>query len=162
MNPIHRPAATMVVHSSNDAPPASLAAQSTTELSVVVDGATIGASSVSVTAASPGIFTTTGVNGQAAAINQDGSLNSASNPAARGSVVSLYATGQGSGTANNVNVTIDGYDAAVQYAGAAPDYPGLMQINAQIPSGVLQPGTQPVLLSIDGVASQAGVTLSLY
>ncbi len=112
--------------------------------------------------AAPGIFTTTGVNGQAAAINQDGSLNSASNPAARGSVVSLYATGQGTGTANNVTVTIAGYNAPLQYAGAAPGYPGLMQINAQIPSGGLQPGIQTVLLSVNGAASQAGVTLSLY
>ncbi len=142
--------------------PASLAPQSATELSIVVDGAAIGASSVAVIASAPGIFTTTGVNGQAAAINQDGSLNSASNPAARGSVVSLYATGQGTGTANNVTVTIAGYNAPLQYAGAAPGYPGLMQINAQIPSGVLQPGIQTVLLSVNGAASQAGVTLSLY
>jgi trimeric autotransporter adhesin len=141
--------------------PSSLAPQSTTELSIVVDGAVIGTTSVAVTAAAPGIFTTTGVNGQAAAINQDGTLNSVSNPAARGSVVSLYATGQGSGTANNVTVTIGGYPAAVLYGGAAPGYPGLMQINAQIPTGGL-PGIQTVLISVNGVASQAGVTLSLY
>ena len=33
--------------------------------------------------------------GQAAALNQDGALNSAENPAAAGSVVVLYGTGEG-------------------------------------------------------------------
>src|SRR5262249_28054624 len=44
----------------------------------------------------PGIFTVnrSGTN-QAVIINSDGSLNSTSNPAQRGSVVSLYATGGG-------------------------------------------------------------------
>jgi uncharacterized protein (TIGR03437 family) len=41
----------------------------------------------------PGIFTQ--ASGQAAALNQDGSINSPSNPAAVGSVVSFFATGLG-------------------------------------------------------------------
>jgi uncharacterized protein (TIGR03437 family) len=44
----------------------------------------------------PGIFTKTQTGtGQAAALNQDGSPNSEANPAARGSTVSLFATGEG-------------------------------------------------------------------
>ncbi|MGB6942298.1 MAG: IPT/TIG domain-containing protein [Bryobacteraceae bacterium] len=140
--------------------PASLTANSTTAMSVVVDGAVIAGSSVPVVASAPGIFTVSGGVGQAAANNQDGSLNSAANPAARGSVVSLYATGQGPST-SNVTLSIAGYNAPILYAGSAPGFPGLMQINAQIPSGFLPPGVQPVLLTVNGVASQSGVTIAI-
>lgn len=42
---------------------------------------------------SPGVFTVDGSH--AAALNQDGTVNSAANPAARGSIVSVFATGLG-------------------------------------------------------------------
>ena len=49
-----------------------------------------------IASASPGLFTATqDGRGQAAALNQDGRVNSASNPAAKDSVVVLYGTGQG-------------------------------------------------------------------
>jgi trimeric autotransporter adhesin len=140
--------------------PTGLAANSTATLSIVVGGAAVAGSSVPVISAAPGIFTIAGGAGQAAANNQDGTLNSASNPAARGSVVSLYATGQGSGT--NATLSIAGYDAPIRYSGAAPGFPGLMQINAQIPAGFLPPGIQPVLLTVGGVVSQTGVTLAIH
>jgi uncharacterized protein (TIGR03437 family) len=45
---------------------------------------------------SPGIYTLDfGTNRQAAVLNQDGSVNSPTNPAPRGSIISIYATGQG-------------------------------------------------------------------
>ena len=141
--------------------PASLAPNSTATLSVMVDGAAAGGTSAAVTAAAPGIFTLAGATGQAAALNQDGSLNSAANPAARGSVVSIYATGQGS-SSNSVSMSIAGYDAPILYAGAAPGFPGLMQINAQIPEGFLPPGIQAVVLAVEGVSSQAGVTIAIH
>ncbi len=51
---------------------------------------------LSVLEAGPGLFTSTqNGTGQALALNQNGSLNGPSNPAARGSVVSLFGTGQG-------------------------------------------------------------------
>jgi uncharacterized protein (TIGR03437 family) len=139
--------------------PASLASNST-NVSIVVKGVSVAESSEPVVTAAPGIFTVSGGTGQAAANNPDGSLNSASNPAARGSVVSLYATGQGSGT-GTVTLTIAGYTAPLLYAGTAPGFPGLMQINAQIPSGFLPPGIQSVVLTVGGVVSQAGVTLAI-
>ncbi len=139
--------------------PVNLPANSSATISIVVDGAAIASSSVPVVSAAPGIFTTAGATGQAAATNQDGSLNSESNPAARGSVVSLYATGQGS--SQNVSLTIAGYTAPLLYAGPAPGFSGLMQINAQVPCGFLPPGIQPVVLWIDGLSSQPGVTLAL-
>ena len=141
--------------------PDSLAANSSTTMSIVVNGAAIAGSSIPVVDCVPAIFTVSGGTGPAAANNQDGSLNSAANPAARGSVVSLYATGQGSST-GNVSLNIAGYNAPIFYAGAAPGFPGLMQINAQIPGGFLPPGIQTVLLSVGGVASQAGVTIAIH
>jgi trimeric autotransporter adhesin len=140
--------------------PASLTTNSNTTVSIVVDAATIAGSLVPVVAAAPGIFTIAGGTGQAAANNQDGSVNSTSNPAVRGTAVSLFATGQGSG-AGNVTLMIAGYNAPLLFAGPAPGFPGLMQINAQIPSGFLPPGIQSVVLSVGGAASQPGVTLAI-
>jgi len=141
--------------------PPGLAANSTTKMSIVVDGTAITSSLVPVVTAAPGIFTIAGGTDQAAANNQDGTLNSPANPAARGSVVSLYATGQGS-SLNKVTLSIAGYNAPLLYAGPAPGFSGLMQINAQIPSGFLPPGIQQVQLSVGGVPSQAGVTLAVH
>lgn len=140
--------------------PASLAANSITTMSIVLDGVTIATSAEPVVAAAPGIFTVAGGTGQIAANNQDGSINSATNPAARGSIVSLYATGQGLGPAS-ITLTVAGYNAPILYAGSAPGFPGLMQINAQIPAGFLPPGDQGVLLTVGAAASQTGVTLAI-
>lgn len=140
--------------------PASLTPGSTTQIAISVDGATAETLATQVVPAAPAIFTVSGGVGQAAAINQDGTVNSASNPAARGSVIVLYATGQGQDL-SAVSVTIDGYAAGVLYAGPAPGYQGLMQINAQIPAGFLPPGIQPVLLTIGNASSQDGVTIAV-
>jgi trimeric autotransporter adhesin len=141
--------------------PSYLAANSTSVVSVAVNGTPLALTSTAVVGAAPGIFTANGGGtGQAAAINQNASLNSESNPAPRGSIVSFYATGQGSGSGTFV-LTVGGYPAELPYAGPAPGFSGLMQINAQIPTGFLAPGIQQVLLSIGGVRSQAGVTIAI-
>ena len=132
-----------------------------------------------VAASAPGVFTidATGT-GQAAVVNQDGSVSSATNPAARGSVISIYATGEGqtspagvtgSVTPSNtkapmlpVTVTIGGIEAAVQYAGSAPgEVAGLLQVNAVVPPGVSRGAAVPVTVSVGGIASQAGVTIAV-
>jgi uncharacterized protein (TIGR03437 family) len=156
------PATTFYLGSSqiNALAPASLRAGSTTQISIVVAGAAITVFSSGVTGASPGLFTVAGGVGQAAALNQDGSVNSASNPVARESVIVLFATGQGPDL-SNVSLTIGGYSAALPYAGPAPGFPGLMQINAQIPGGFLPPGILPVVLSIGTANSQDGVTIAV-
>jgi len=137
---------------------------------------------VAVSPSAPGLFTldSSGI-GQAAAINQNGSINSASSPAPIGSFISLYATGEGQtspagvdgklaamplpGPALPVLAEIDGYliDASfVQYAGAAPgEIAGLMQINVQIPAG-FQPGTAVrIAIWVGNASSQEGVTIAL-
>ena len=135
--------------------------------------------SVPVAPAAPGIFTadSTGL-GQAAAINQDGTLNSAASPAAIGDIVAIFATGEGqtapagvdgqiaSGTAPQpvlpAIVTIDGQTARVQYAGGAPgEVAGVMQLNVEIPGGIQTGAAVPVLLRVGGVFSQTGVTLAI-
>jgi uncharacterized protein (TIGR03437 family) len=140
--------------------PATLTPGSTTQISIVVDGSAVAVFSPNVVGAVPGIFTVAGGVGQAAATNQDGTVNSASNPAARESIIVLYATGQGNDL-SAVSLTIGGYTAALLYAGPAPGYPGLMQINAQIPGGFLPPGILPVVLSIGSANSQDGVTIAV-
>ena len=133
-------------------------ASNTTEIGILVNNLKIADWIIPVSVAAPGIFADS--SGQAAASNQDGSLNSASNPAARGSVVTLYATGQGAGS-GAVSLTIGNYPAQLLYSAAAPGFPGLMQINAQVPAGFLGPGIQPVVLSVGNAVSQSGVTIAI-
>jgi uncharacterized protein (TIGR03437 family) len=132
-----------------------------------------------VVASAPGVFTVDATGtGQGAVANQDGSVNSAANPAARGSIVTIYATGQGpispAGVTGSVTqfktkarvlpvtVTIGGMGAAVRYAGSAPgEIAGLLQVNAVIPQGVGPGSAVPVTLKIGENASQAGVTMAV-
>ena len=83
-------------------------------------------------------------------LNQDGRLNSISNPARRGQVLQIYATGQGdvvppvedgvaapaqplSVTPEMPSVYIEGRLVPVQFSGLAPGFAGVWQINALIP-----------------------------
>jgi len=140
--------------------PADLAPNSLTDIGIIVNGVKVAGLSAQVVSAMPGLFTTGDGTGQAAAVNEDGTLNSESNPAPRGSIVSLYATGQGQ-TVAAVSLKVGQYVAELLYAGPAPGFPGLMQINARVPGGFLPPGIQPVVLSVGSAASQGGVTIAV-
>ncbi|HYP06348.1 MAG TPA: SBBP repeat-containing protein [Bryobacteraceae bacterium] len=125
--------------------------------------------------AAPGLFTAdSSGTGQASAINQDGTPNSASNPAPAGSVVSLYATGEGllspPGAEGRivtterpvlpVNVLINGIPVTPEFAGGSPgSFVGLLQVNVRIPAGVS--GIVPVQLQVGGVQSRTGVTIAV-
>jgi uncharacterized protein (TIGR03437 family) len=128
--------------------------------------------------AAPGIFTANATgSGQAAAVNQNGTLNSASSPAKIGGYISLYITGAGQtvpaladgqvATASAitqlpVTATIGGVNAPVTYAGAAPgEVAGVVQVNVQIPAGVAVGGAIPVTVSVGGIAAQQGVTIAV-
>lgn len=102
----------------------------------------------------PGIFTLNASGeGQGAILNQDGTVNSAGNPAHPGEIIAIYATGSGPllppgvdgeiaplslplpKPALAVRVTISGLSADVLYAGAAPGLvSGVLQVNARMPS----------------------------
>jgi uncharacterized protein (TIGR03437 family) len=119
----------------------------------------------------PGAFTQTqnGI-GFAAAVRQNGTLITPSNPAQRGEYISVYLTGLGTVTptiqdgaigptstlsnsdlwkAGNLSIFFNDYtngqfgvQGTIQYAGLAPGLAGLYQINVQIPNTV-GPATNP-------------------
>lgn len=140
--------------------PPDLVPNSSTEISIIVKGAKVADFPSNVVNAVPGIFTTANGAGQAAAANEDGSVNSASNPAARGSIVVLYATGEGRNV-SVVGLKIAGYTAELLYAGPAPGFQGLMQINARVPGGFAPTGILPVVLTVGNAVSQDGVTIAV-
>ncbi|OYW10721.1 MAG: hypothetical protein B7X34_04255, partial [Acidobacteriia bacterium 12-62-4] len=70
--------------------------------------------------ARPGLFTAdSSGKGPAAALNQDGTINSPFNPATKGEIVVLYGTGGGVENLPN-KVFIDGMECEVLYAGQVP------------------------------------------
>ena len=80
--------------------------------------------------ARPGLFTASSSGkGQASALNQDGSVNSPANPAAKGEIAVLWGTGGGVENLPS-KVFIDGIDCEVLYA-AGKD--GLWQLNVRVP-----------------------------
>lgn len=139
--------------------PSNLIAGSTAAFSILVKGTELASATLSVAAANLGIFQST--PGQAAALNESGTVNSPSDPAARGSIAVLYATGWNSTVTDPVSLAIGGYPADILYAGPAPGFPGLKQINARVPGGFLSPGRQPLVLKVGTATSPGGVSLSV-
>lgn len=135
------------------------------------------AMTVPVADAAPGIFVLD-TSGQGAILNQDTGVNSSANGAEPGSVISIFATGEGqtdpagvdgSITGSvlrkpllSVTVQIGGQNAEVSYAGAAPGEPaGVLQVNAKIPAGVPRGAPAPVVITIGTASSQSGVTVAI-
>ncbi len=145
---------------------------------------------VDVVAAAPSIFTLDGSGaGQAAALNynatsQTYTVNQGNNPAKLGDTVVLYITGEGDyattlnprtgllvpSTLNPLpqvaplpTVTIGGAPATVQYAGPmVGSIMGLLQVNATVPNGATTGTAVPVVVTIGGASSPAGVTMSIH
>jgi uncharacterized protein (TIGR03437 family) len=109
--------------------------------------------------AAPALFANS--SGQASVVNQDGTLNSPANPAARGSIITLFGTGEGV-TGLPFSLSIGGYSASILYAGPSGNYPGMFQINAQVPSGYVGAGTFPVVVNVGTFTTQAGLTISIF
>ena len=127
----------------------------------------------------PGLFTADGSGmRQGAILNQDSTANSPANPAAAGSVVVLYGTGEGltdpAGVDGRlaaevlprprlpVSVRIGGREAAVVYAGAAPGLvAGVLQINVRVPPEVTPGSAVPVVVQVGANSSPSTVTLAL-
>jgi len=136
-------------------------------------------------------FSATG-SGQAAALNQNFTFNgpqigvvvNGSNipttPAARGSVIVVYMTGGGQTTppsvtgtvtpaspfyiipTNQVTATINGVNAPVQFAGAAPgEVNGVIQVNITVPASVAVGNALPLVVTINGVSSPFGATVAV-
>lgn len=134
-----------------------------------------------VAAAVPALFTASGSGlGQAAAFNVDDAtgalaLNNDGTPALRGSVVVLYASGEGlpgqdgqivtrasSAIPAGLSVQIGGANATVLYAGPVVGLvSGITQIDARVPTTATAAKNAPVQLTVNGVVSPAGTTLSV-
>jgi len=129
--------------------------------------------------AAPAIFSR--IEGQAAVLNADGSVNSPQNPAAKGSLVQIFGTGEGvlspagedgrieSGALASipkpvlpVSVTFGGITSPnIEYAGVAGgSVDGLLQVNAQIPSNAPS-GNVAIVLIVGPFQSQAGLTIAV-
>jgi len=101
---------------------------------------------ISVSAIAPAIFLV-GDPPVGAVTNQDNTLNLPSNALPRGQTLIVYATGLGtlvrqgqfSVTTTPVSVVLGGQELAASYAGAAPGFPGLYQVNVSVP-GATPPG----------------------
>lgn len=148
---------------------------------VVMNNGNISASfPVAITSTAPGIFAQTqNGSGQGSILNEDSTVNGANNPAARGSVIQIYGTGEGAITPTGVTgsvtpsvppfpkingpvtVTIGGVPATVLYAGEAPSLvSGVLQVNAIVPAGI-GTGNQPVVVSVGGINSPNVITAAI-
>ena len=126
----------------------------------------------------PGVFVYQDEPRRAVALNQDGSLNSPTNPVAPGEVVVLFATGEGQtdipgedGRLSEepypspvlpVELTFRGGEAKILFVGATPGFAGLLQVNGRIPFVAGGDGV-PLKLKIGEAESQqlVGVAVTL-
>ncbi len=121
---------------------------------------------MTIAAAGPAIFTIDGTH--AAALNQDYSVNSQANPATDKQAILLFGTGPGAVSPSTVTgaaassdtlswvtakytATVGASPADVLFAGMAPGFAGLWQINVTVPAGLS--GAVPVIVTVGGVAS---------
>ena len=160
--------------------PYSVAGKASVQVVVERSGIRSDPVTVPVLAAAPGLFARNMQGtGQGAILNEDGvTANSPSSPAPRGSVVAIFATGEGLtdhewidgqlATAQTarpvlpVKVEIGGIEAELQYAGSAPlMVTGFTQINARIPTGAPVGDAVPVTVRVGDAASQPGITLAV-
>ncbi|HUD98625.1 MAG TPA: SBBP repeat-containing protein [Bryobacteraceae bacterium] len=162
----------------NAVAPVELTAGSSAELQLTQNNTPLPDFEVRVDIAAPGVFQSP--NGGAAAINQDGTVNSQANPAPDGSYVSIWTTGTGyfPGSDGQMAAAADQFCASglllcgilessgipsasptpvtVSYSGAAPgDVNGVVQINFQVSTSA-QFG---YYLSVNGINSN---TFTIY
>lgn len=163
--------------------PYEISGRRTTDVVVEYQGQRSSAVTLNVVDSAPALFTldSTG-HGQAAMLNELGCCNSVRNPAKRGSIATLYATGEGQTTPPGitggvsfysraadypvpslpVHVTVGGETAAIVYAGEAPHaVTGLLQVNFRVPDNAPLGDAIPITLSIGDSSSPSGVTMAI-
>jgi len=142
---------------------------------VVIDGLAGPAIQLTLAPAAPGLFQLDLQN--AVATEVDGSVLTPASPAKPGAIVTLYATGLGQVTppaiygelptaaaslvpGANLSILLDGVavdPAAIDYAGVAPGFAGLYQINLTLPASTAS--NPEIRLQLDGASSIPGVHL---
>jgi uncharacterized protein (TIGR03437 family) len=148
------------------------------KVSVFRNGVTTNEVEVPVASTSPAVLTTNlSGYGQAAAVNSDGKQNGSANPAAKGSVITVYAGGLGVTdpqigvgqpapltpalkTVAPVTATIGGVVAQVRQAALAPDKVSVYAVEIVVPAGV-RTGAAEVLLTAGDRTSQRGATVQV-
>jgi uncharacterized protein (TIGR03437 family) len=175
------PAPLLLAHTSqaNAVVPYAVAGKSSTRVQVEYAGVKSNEVVLPAAAAAPGIFTLdSSGKGQSAILNEDQSVNSPYRPAARGSVVTLWATGEGQTEPAGVDgkvaawpppkpqqpvlVTIGGRPTEIRYAGGAPEMvAGVLQVNARVPEDAPAGLAVPVALKVGEASSQPGVTMAV-
>jgi len=146
--------------------PYTVAANAPTEIEVFYQGVSVNTASVPVVASAPGIFPV--------AVNQDGTYNSATNPAPRGTYLTFFATGEGLTNGPNISgqpaaapypqpglpvtVTVSGMTSQVAWYGSAPGLVGLLQVNMLVPGGFVPSGAVPLALTV-GTAVSPNLTI---
>ena len=147
-------------------------------------GETSNTDQVTLGVTAPGLFAQNASgSGPGAILNQDNSLNGPARPAAQGSIVQVFMTGEGQTTPQGVTgalttvtlpppqvtpaplaaiqILINGQPALYTYAGEAPGMvAGVMQLNVQIPA-YAPSGPLSIQVSIGGTMSQSGITVSV-
>jgi len=131
---------------------------------------------VNVVSSGPAIFQDTSNHAVAQNAGAGYTTNSGTAPAASGSVVVVYLTGQGvvdhpvadgaatpdsplANATGTPSATIGGVNAPVQFLGLTPGYAGLAQANIQVPS--LATGAYPLVITVGGyVSSSAAISVS--
>jgi uncharacterized protein (TIGR03437 family) len=159
--------------------PYEIAGRASTLMQVVYKGTPSASVNLQVASTAPGIFVSQ--NGQAAVINQNGSINGPSSPAQKNTAIVIYATGEGATTPAGVtgfvipadpnqlkhpiapvSVTIGGQPATVQYAGSAPGLvSGAFQVNVVVPDGAPSGNAVEVVLTVGSNSSQGRATIAI-
>lgn len=144
-------------------------------------GTDTGPISLPVAEAVPGIFTIDGTGtGEAAVLNANGTINSAANPAPRGSVITFYATGLGATDPASLDGSImpltlplpkprfgtsailGSKPATIEYAGAAPGFvAGAFQVNIRIAADSETGAAVPLSLYVGNYVTQQMALLNL-
>jgi uncharacterized protein (TIGR03437 family) len=110
-------------------------------------------------------------DGSALVQNQDFTFNAANNAAPKASIVTVYLIGIGpldnpvaTGAAapldklaqatSPAKAVIGGFDTSIKFLGLTPGYVGLAQANLEVPN--LSPGKYPIVITVNGVDSNAG------
>ena len=147
--------------------PYAVAGHASTSMVVTAGGMATAAQVLPVAAASPGIFVV---------LNHDRKLNSATNPAAQGSVLIVYATGEGQTNPPGVDgkiattvwpkpllpvsATVGSLNAQLAYAGAAPFLiAGALLVDVKLPPGVASGPAVPLVLNIGGFTTTVHVAI---
>ena len=160
--------------------PWELQGQAQTSLVASSDGESSGPQAVSLASFAPGIFTISqNGSGQGAVLISNTQILAApsgsipgrdSRPAQRGEFISIYCTGLGavsnpppsgypamsdplSSTVAPISVNVGGVVVPAAFAGLAPGFVGLYQVDFQVPQSVPSGAAVPLWLSIGGITS---------